>query len=227
MLIFIDARAPDPVKKTLNAYGQVVDFSTHGITYDTISGHPDIFICQTPAGIVIAPNLPSDYQHMIIKNCSRVYTGSEPVRSAWPKSALYNAFVNSYYCIHNQHYTSQTISAHCKELTNIHVNQAYTKCNLVEAGGLYITSDLGIERTLNKAGLDTCYIDPRQILLPGQIHGFFGGCTGYWNHQLFLTGSCKHFKEGETLRNALQERKIHLVELYDGPLYDGGSILFL
>lgn len=37
---------PLPAKETLRTFGDVFELSTRGITYDTISGHPDVFICQ-------------------------------------------------------------------------------------------------------------------------------------------------------------------------------------
>jgi hypothetical protein len=48
MLIIADARLPERVLKNLERYGEVLPFASQGIVYDSISGHPDIFLCQTP-----------------------------------------------------------------------------------------------------------------------------------------------------------------------------------
>ena len=227
MLIIADARLPEEALKNLSLHGEVVRFASRNITYASISGHPDIFFCKTPGQLIAAPNAPSEICRRL-KQCNiTMVSGNKPVAAQYPNSAIYNAFVNRDCLIHNLNYTDKTIIEACKDLAAIHVKQAYTRCNLVEAGGLYITSDKGVEKVLKGLPLDVFYVDPGRILLTGENHGFFGGCTGLADNRLFVTGRIKSLPEWGELQKELTRRQINVVELYDGPLVDGGSILFL
>ena len=227
MLIIADARLPKDAGTKLQSLGDVQLLATKNATYASISGHPDIYICQTPGGYLVAPNLPAETASAIKKAGHNIILGDQAVAATYPGSACYNAFVNNTFYIHHMRYTAAALRQSCIELSPIHVNQAYTRCNLTEAGGLYMTSDRGIQKTLEKLGLDTVYIDPRQIVLPGEKYGFFGGCTGIIDDTLLLLGSLNAFAEGRQLEHELAQRNIRIIELYDGPLFDGGSILLI
>lgn len=227
MYIIVDARLPEQASKALRRYGKLLPLLTKQCTYDSISGHPDLFFCPTPTSLVCAPNTPEELYTTLIKAGIESVKGSLPVSPKYPGSAAYNAFTNHSFFIHNTRYSDPLLLAHCDTLQAIHVNQGYTRCNLTEAGGLYMTSDKGMERILRKNGLDVFFIKPDTIRLPGERHGFFGGCTGHWQNNLFLTGSCDYFPEGSELKTELTRRGIEVIELYNGPLFDAGSILCL
>ncbi len=127
--------------------------------------------------------------------------------------------------VHKLDYTDKTIMDTAANKKLLDVKQGYSRCNLVEAGGLYITSDKGIQDTLEAFGLETMFVNPRQIILPYQSHGFIGGCAASYKDLLLMTGSCSHFSEGVALRAALADRGVTIYELYEGPLWDGGSII--
>ena len=226
MYIIADARLPAEVLTNLQSHGRLLVLSTQHITYDAISGHPDIFFCRTPDKLIAAPNAPGELLG-ILKDAVDIHIGEKPVGSLYPDSATYNAFVNQSYIIHNLTYTDAVILHQCAAWRPLYVGQAYTRCNLVEVADLYITSDKGIEKVLRKERLDVFFIDPKSIILPGQAHGFFGGCAGTNDRMFFLAGCCDHFPEGHALKAELKQRGVELIELYDGPLVDGGSILFI
>jgi hypothetical protein len=227
MLIIADAHFPEMVLKNLERFGRVLPFASHNMVYEAISGHPDIFLCQMPGALVAAPNTPAEILNEIKKTGINLLTGKLPVGSTYPASARYNAFVGSECLVHRPGITDQAIADQSKKLKTINVAQGYSRCNLVETGGLFITSDQGIENALNRAGKETFYINPAPIKLPGQKHGFFGGCAGVHKNLFFLAGSLKHFPEGSALKESLEKKGVEIVELYDGPLYDGGSILMI
>lgn len=226
MYIIADARLPAEVLTNLQSYGRLLALSTQHITYNAISGHPDVFFCQTPDKLLAAPNAPAELLDML-KVETRLHPGDKPAGPRYPESASYNAFVNHTYIIHNLAHTDAAILDHCAAWRRLHVSQGYTRCNLVEIADLYITSDRGIEKVLRKERLEVFFIDPKPIILPGQAHGFFGGCAGINGNTLFLSGCCDYFPEGHALKAALKQRDVELVELYEGPLVDGGSILFI
>jgi hypothetical protein len=127
---------------------------------------------------VAASNTPAETLNQIVKSGATVVTGQQPVGASYPASAIYNAFSGSGCLVHSKDLTDSCNSKNQKALKKVDVKQGYTRCNLVEAGGLFITSDRGIEKELQKAGKETFFVDPSLIQLPGQKHGFFGGLHG-------------------------------------------------
>ncbi len=206
----------------------MIELKTNGITYDAISGHPDVFICQIDDQIIVAPNLPSEYKSALSAAGIVFSEGKYPLGSKYPQTAKYNVVSIDDYLIHNFNYTDELILNFSKQKKQIQVEQAYTRCSLIALGqNRFITSDKGIEKQLKKYNLDVYYVNPEGIELPGFKNGFIGGCVGLQYDQLFLAGSLKHYPAGELLQKKLSDWNIKLIELYDGPLFDGGGILFL
>lgn len=230
MLIITDKRIPEEAKLTLEHYGKVLEFATRGITYDAISGHPDIFFCQTPSGLVVAPNTPSEFRRQPEFRNISFTPGETPVGSKYPETACYNAVVTNKYLIHNTSVTDPSIlkTTLTLNLSPLTINQSYTRCNLIALGDRYfITSDRGIEKVLLKHKLEVLYVSPGDIILPGFPNGFFGGCCGVWEDKLFIVGSLNHYSEGDKVRQFSRRAGFRVIELYDGPLFDGGGILFI
>lgn len=226
MLIIADKRIPATARKKLSDYGEVVLFKTSGLTYEAISGHPDIFICAVNGQLIVAPNLPENYKSILQSNQIPFLEGEQAIGNKYPESAAYNVVSAEKYLCHNFRYTDSKINELADELDLIHVNQGYCRCNLLPVkNDHYITSDEGIRRVLENYHFDVLYVDPKDILLPGMKHGFFGGCCGVWENKVFIIGSLNHFAEGEKVRTYLQNLHYEIIELYDGPLFDGGSVL--
>jgi hypothetical protein len=228
MIIIADKRIPAKAKKSLEEYGEVVPFSTEGITYPAISCHPDIFFCKMNDRLILAPNVPEKFKNILIKEDISFLEGELPVGEKYPDTAKYNATCNSKYLIHNFRYTDSVISNHAEELDLIHSGQGYTRCNLIALkDDHFITSDVGISRVLRGYGLNNLFVNPSDILLPGMKHGFFGGACGVHGNKVFILGNLSKFIDGEKVRDYLLALRYEIIELYDGPLFDVGSILFL
>jgi hypothetical protein len=239
MLIITDRRIPEPAKQSLTKFGEVVEFHSEGITYDAISGHPDIFFCQTPAGLIVAPNTPEHFIELLQKFNLQFTFGSSFVGASYPDSARYNALITEKYLFHHLSTTDPEILAHCSrssatsigadiEKLKINLNQGYTNCNLQYLGNnAFLTTDKGIWNKLTTIGLKTTLVSPSGILLPGMKYGFIGGCCGLINQTLFFLGKLQYHQEGELIRLAAEEQGLNITELYDGPLFDGGGILFI
>jgi hypothetical protein len=228
MLILADNRIPDVAKKKLSEYGEVIPFSTEGITYESISGHPDIFFCQVENQLIVAPNLPDLYKNILHKNSIPFIEGEMPVEKKYPGTSLYNIVASDEYLIHNFRYTDSVITDIGEHLDLIHSGQGYTRCNLLPLRkNCFITSDQGIKRVLNGFQLNTFYVDPEGILLPGMKHGFFGGACGVFEDKVFIIGSLSGLKNGKELKTYIHNLDYQIIELYDGPVFDGGSIFFI
>lgn len=229
MLILIDKKIPSEAKKTLSAYGELLELETSGITYDAISGHPDIFFFSSGSKLFAAPNLPGEYFDALNKNGIDAVRGSSPVKNTYPDTARYNAVLSGSYFIHNTSITDKSILETISGSRQIlNVKQGYCRCSLLPLkNDCFITSDPGIFKILQKENLKSVFIHPRDIILPGFPHGFIGGACGISGDRIFITGGLKHLSGGKKLRDFLNELDYKIIELYDGPLFDGGSLLFL
>jgi len=198
MLILIDKKMPVAAKIQLQEFGEVVKFATEGITYEAISGHPDIFFCPTPAGLIVAQNLPESYFRVLNKNNIPYTIGQLPVGKSYPESAAYNTLVTEKYIIQNAVISESSSRDANPEKTCIEVKQGYVRCNLIALpNNSFITSDRGIEKSLRNYEPDILFVDPSNILLDGFEHGFFGGACGLHGNTLFICGNLKYVKEKE------------------------------
>ena len=228
MLIIVDKKIPDEAKSNLRLYGELLEFETTGIVYDAISGHPDIFITKAIDTWIIASNTPDFIKEALENHNIKVVEGEEPVGEKYPKSSIYNVVCTSTHLIHNFRNTDSIITRTCEDLDLIHVDQGYTRCNLIPlSDDAFISSDKGISKVLDRYGIENIFVDPKGIDLPGFSSGFFGGCCGIFDQKLFVIGKIDHLAKATELREFITSKNIEIIELYDGNLFDGGSILFL
>jgi len=228
MLILLDRKMPEAAKEKLAAYGEIEEFATEGITYKAISGHPDIFFCPTPAGLIVAPNLPQKYFSILDQNHIPYLKGSLPVGKEYPETARYNSLVTKKYLIQNPAISEPIICDLNSNLDIISVKQGYVRCNLIALPNeTFITSDRGIEKSLKQQNLDVLYVNPSCVKLTGFDNGFFGGACGLHGNKLFICGSLKYFKEHDIIESFVDRAGVSIIELYDGHPVDVGTILFL
>ena len=229
--IIADARMPEEAKKNLKKLGDVLFLNPTDITYKSISAHPDIFFFQTKDGLIHAPNAPKRIVKELKKRKIKLTEGKKEVGRKYPETVPYNAVGIGDTLIHNLKHTDETILSLYEN--HIHVNQGYTRCNLVALNGnSFITSIPDNRLCPSESHVETygrtsiLHIDPKQIKLEGHDHGFFPGCCGVWKNNLIVCGSTKHLKEKEALDKFLKDNGFNLIELYDGELVDVGSVFF-
>jgi hypothetical protein len=228
MLIITDNKMPDNAKKRLKDFGDLLEIETSGITYPAISGHPDIFFCQAKQELAVAPNLPEKYFSALQKHGVKFTTGQKPVGNTYPHTSHYNAVVSQTHLIHNINYTDKSLLQICRGLKTIHVNQGYTRCNLISLNGsVFITSDPGFNKTLTDHGLNCHYFPPHEIYLEGFTYGFLGGACGILEQKLFVCGNLNLHNWGNKFRNVAENAGYEMIELCNTPLHDTGSIIFV
>jgi len=219
---------PGAAKEKLAAYGNIVEFATEGITYEAISGHPDIFFCPSPGGLIVAPNLPEEYFRILDQNSIHFYKGSLPVGREYPETARYNSLVTDKFIIQNPATSDPETLKLNAELVIIHTKQGYVRCNLIALPNeTYITSDRGIEKSLKQRNLEVLFVDPTGVKLDGFKNGFFGGACGLFENTLFVCGNLKYLKEQAVLEEFIGRAEVKILELYSGPLIDVGTMMFL
>jgi hypothetical protein len=226
--IIVDSRISDASKQVLQNFGKIIEFESSGIVYDAISGHPDIFLFQDIISLIVAPNAPSEFLNELEVAEIKFKLGTTNLGFEYPNTAKYNAVSTKNLFIHNLKISDETLLEINKNRFHIHVNQGYTRCNLLALNNkAFISSDWGICRELERHKLKSLYINPENIQLQGMKHGFFGGCCGILNQYLFLNGSIDSMREKNAFFDFALNEGFHLVELNDGPLTDIGSIMVI
>ena len=227
MLIVIDKRIPKEAKTKLSQFGELIEFETNTITYAALSGHPDIFLCQTPHTLICAPNLPEYYFSLFKKNNIPYILGENPIGVKFPDTSFYNCVLTEHFLFHKKGLSDLCILEQNKQLEFINVSQAYTRCSLLALPSQnFITSDKGIEKALKNRNLDVHYFSPDKILLPGMLHGFIGGAMGFYSGKLFVLGNPDFHPWGKAFKTLIAKQNIELITLYEGPFFDGGGIFF-
>lgn len=226
-MIICDERLPYPARQRLSALDFLIELSTDNITYPAISGHPDVFFCKAGDVVVVSPALSRQYCDLLTQQNVTWRYGTHPNTSTYPGSAMYNAVVTDTLFIHHLQITDPTIKELIGDRKQIHVNQGYTRCNLLPLpDDCFITSDKAIYTVLIREGFDVLYVNPSGILLQGFPNGFIGGACGIKGSDVFISGNLEFFSERHKILDFLSRHSLTPIELYDGPLIDGGSILF-
>jgi len=227
-MIIVDKRIPEEAKMQLRNYDKLVELFSEGIVEESVSGHPDIFITAVDKQLVLAPQTPQNVIDALDKEEKNYVFGKTILSKTYPQIAAYNAVVTDNYLIHKLSITDEVLRDMCKDKIAINVAQGFTRCSLIALpNNLFITSDKGIEKALKQAKLEVLYINPKGIVLPGQRHGFVGGCVGFDKDTLFVIGNLSYDKETLKLKDFLSLHSIKYMEIYDGALFDGGSIVFV
>lgn len=224
--IIASATMPAEAREKLETLGNVVWLEPSGLAYPSISSHPDIFFfCDNERNcksIVCANNTPEDW---IEKLDLKLIKGEKNIGEKYPETVPYNAVGVGDILIHNLKFSDEKL---WKKSLQINVNQGYTRCNLLALNSKnYITSDLGIKKVLEKNGFNVFYVDPQQIVLPGQKYGFFPGCCGLSGDNVVICGSLNHLKECKELKKFIRRNKMKITELYSGKPIDVGSVFFI
>lgn len=228
MYAIIDKRTPKEVKKNLEKHtDDIFEFSSEGITYNSISGHPDIFLFQDVDKLIIAPNTPSDLINFLDTKKINYSFGLKPVGKSLDDSVLYNCLVTNdyFFCKHGK--PDILIQENCSKKTPINIPQSFARCSMFNIENNIITSDRGIVKVLEKNNIDYCYINPSQIAIKEYKNGFIGGTMGLSNNKVFFLGNLLKHSDGMALHKFITDLKKEVVCLGSDYLYDGGGIFFV
>ena len=224
MLIIIDKRIPEDAKNNLSNYGELFELETSNNVYDTISGHPDIFIFQHNNDLIIAPQSPQNLIDKLVEKNISFQTGINNLGIKYPETAFYNVANNADIFIGNIKSCDESIINCAIGKLWIQTKQSYSRCNNII---LNSTSIITNDNKVHKQIETSLYINPEEIILTGFDYGFIGGCAGITDNKVFLIGSLKHHSQGKIITEYIKATNHEIVELYDGPLFDGGGIIFV
>jgi hypothetical protein len=229
MFAIIDSRSQNDVVNNLREYVEALfEFETCGITRNSMSGHPDIFIYQDNNQLVIAPNAPVELFEFLNNHNLTYVRGKRDVGDELYNSVQYNCLSTPDYVFHKPGYTDPAILEINKAKEFIPLPQAYTRCSLVRlCEDNYLTSDKGIEKVLIGKGLSCFYFNPEEITIRDHDNGFIGGAVGIRDKRIFFNGNVELHADGQRLKEHLLNLGLEIVNLSDEYLYDGGCIFFV
>lgn len=215
--------------------GTVVPFLSTNVVYPALQGHADLFFAflptangQPPYWIIAAPNAPSRCTTLLQAAGIAIMPGSTAVGSTAASCGAYNVACSSTIAVGNRSQCDTVLLQQLGARQFIQVRQGMARCSTLFVGtAAAITSDPGIHRALCAAHCSSLLVSCQDILLPGYACGCFGGCCGVMDDKVFIVGRLARHPQGEEIRTFLQQNGKEAVELYDGPLWDVGSIFFL
>lgn len=224
-LIVTDKRLPLPAKNSLKTIGNPIYINPNPLVYKSISAHPDVFMCHGKEGVVVAPGLPVDIREELSNYGILLFEGKDNPGKTYPESARYNAVVTNELLIHNLKITDTAILEAFPGRKQVHVNQGYTRCNLLPLNeDTFITSDKGIEKALLTEGKKVLYVDPHPVKLNGHKYGFFAGCCGLLKNEILISGSLSFHTDKAEIEAFIHENGFVIRELFQGQLTDVGGI---
>lgn len=229
MIAVIDSRSPiESIDNLRKHVDDVFLFTTENITYKSISCHPDIFIYQLDNQLIIAPNAPHSFIKFLEKNNINFKYGNSCIGNKLQNSVNYNCVSTKKYFIHNLKFTDARILNINNNKIKIHVNQAYTACSLIAlCDSIFITSDYGIYKSLEKNLLEVYYFLPVRIKIFVHKHGFLGGTCGIVENKIFFNGNFDLHNDSKKIRKVIEKNGYEIINLSNNYLYDGGKILFI
>nr|MBC8549759.1 hypothetical protein [Candidatus Brocadiales bacterium] len=217
MFAIIDSRSSEQAINTLKEYvTDVYMFQTNGITGNSISGHPDIFIYQDKNQLVVAPNAPVDLLKFLDVNNISYLKGEKAVGNNLDNSVQYNCLSTPQFFFHKSGFTDSIVMEINKDKEFISLPQAYTRCSLVHlCQSSFLTSDRGVEKKLLQKGLSCFYFNPEEIIIKDHKNGFIGGAVGICDRRIFFNGNIGLHSDGQKLKEYLLNLDFDIINLSD------------
>ncbi len=196
-----------------------------------VSGHPDIQLFPYHDSMVVHPGMPLQFIERLEKIFPlQVKRGQSHLSEDHPSDCPYNVACTGLFAFHNTGFTDPVIVSMLRSrgLPLLHVPQGYTRCaTMVVDGNAVISADRKICDAARNADLAVLQVQPGHVTLPGYRYGLLGGASVAYNATVYLAGSLEYHPDGTAIREFIQSRKIELVELSSGQIYDLGSFFIL
>lgn len=206
--VYISEDANPLLKEYLSGNNHIiVEIKSTDQVYESISSHPDIFMCKINNQIIRAEN---------------------DLGYSYPGNVKYNGVQVGKYFIHHTGYTASKLMAavNTAGLTPVHVTQGYTKCNIVAVDETsIITSDDGIRNTLIPLGLEVLLVSVGSVKLKGFSYGFLGGASGRVCDSIVFNGNLSAHPDYLKISDFILTRGLKLKYFKNYELEDIGSII--
>lgn len=229
-LALVDGRSALNVLERLGDFAdEVVPFMTDGVTYESVSCHPDIFVYQDEMGLVVAPNSPRALFDALNRHSVCFEIGTSLVGSLLENSCYYNcvATKNSFFA--KCGFADVCVTDRNLQKRFVNLPQSYVRCSMLSLPDeAVITSDRGIEKCVRKEGYECFYFSPEDIRIKVHKYGFLGGTCGMLHEDIIVfNGNPLRHDSGRGLYDFLEKHEVRPVALADDYLYDGGGLFFI
>ncbi|MDP8229749.1 MAG: radical SAM protein [Candidatus Gorgyraea atricola] len=217
-IAIIDPKMPRKAKDKLKRLNfHVAEVPLHKKLAKPVAGHVDMMLFKHGNKIIYEPSL-EKIAGLLRQNGYNCIKGEPITFSKYPKDIIYNACSINYHIIHYKGKIEKNIKS--LKAKHVLVNQGYAKCSIVPVDkDRIITSDKGIKELWK----NSLFVKSGHVKLPGYKTGFIGGSSGVTDKVVFFVGKL----ENKSIRDFIRKSGKGIIELYNGPLYDVGTILFL
>ena len=229
-----DNRIPKSAKEGLAAQGfSIISLPPFDLLDEPVSAHPDMLMFFADKLICH-----EDYFKIAEKELSEIAKikrieiklSTEPIGKKYPSDVLFNAAEIGDNIICSIDSISEHIKNYAKKHSKrlINVKQGYSKCSVCKVSdNAIITSDKGILKAAERAGIDTLEVSPSGILLNGYNCGFIGGATGNDGKNTYFCGNVELHPNAHEIIDFCNAHGAPAISLSDEPLYDVGTIFFI
>lgn len=221
----IDPSMPYEAKERLLKMGYYVqEIRIHKRLAKPISGHPDMMLFHCDNKVIYEPEA-KEIAGLLMDNGYECVKGAAICSSRYPNDIIYNSCCLGGYIVRY----NGPIERHIEKLKHkfIRANQGYVQCSIVKIDDKnIITSDKNIYDEVKKNRINALLVQAGHIKLPGYKTGFIGGASGVHKDKVFFIGALKYHSDGGIIRKFIKQAGKNIIELYNGPLYDAGTIFF-
>lgn len=206
----------------------VIDVKKTDAVYESVSAHPDIYICKIGKKVIVAKEQLPFLQKELDKNKIPYQEGASFLGSQYPNNIKYNAVHMGDYLIHHTKYTDEALLEEACDngLNLIHVKQGYTKCSMVVVDNhSVITSDEGLLNALTSKNIDVLKIQRGFVKLKGFPYGFLGGASGKIGSTIVFNGNLEEHPDHIKIKQFIKKKGLRVTYFTEYPLEDIGSII--
>lgn len=209
MLALIDARAPLPLERWLEALGHTpLRMPPHPVLQAPVASHPDMLLFPAPDAIYCTRS----YAEIANRELECIAAAAKrPIRyidaeygTQYPHDVLLNAACvgNTLFCLPQA--TAKEIVAHVAFFLAT-IKQGYAKCSVIPVGeNALMTADTSIARAAEARGMDVLRLCTGHIALDGYDYGFPGGAASYAPYggtdTILFCGDLSLYPSGEDMR---------------------------
>ena len=219
---------PESIEKLFKLGIDVIKTQKIDNLYESVCGHADMQIVHLGKDAFVCEPSVYDYYKAQMPD-SKIKKGKTAVSDKYPFDIAYNGAAIGNYFFHNLKYTESTVYEYYKSMRGklINVKQGYTKCSVcIVSENAIITSDRKINESALICGIDSVFIDPKEIKLCGMSNGFAGGICGLIDkNTLAVNGDVTLTSFGAEFVGFCEKHGVSVLPLHGGSPEDIGSIL--
>ena len=224
-IVIIDSRMPFKAKEKLRRLNfHVEEAPLHKKLSSPIKGHVDMMLFRRGKKVIYEPSM-EKAARLLRQNGYQCLKGERIASSVYPKDIIYNACSAGKRIVHYKGKVERNIKNFKARF--LLCNQGYTKCSIIPVDAKrIITSDKGIKEVWESSGGEALLVTPGYVKLYEYKAGFIGGASGVNERCVFFVGRLDTHPDAMAIRDFIKPSGKGIIELYNGPLHDVGTVMF-